>query len=142
MYTDECRNSCTSRINHDSINPTKIETIETGVTHIGSHEDYEWKASVYRLRAGFCLVLEKNPLNEIDLKTRKQILLAFQYEKMLPNRDTIELSYMYFLPKAHQIQYTEYSIANHRYSKIAWPSDSATISKPNNIIQQGLVVQI
>ena len=56
--------------------------------------------------------LSENPLPEIltrvthlsnDLLSKKQIMVKKHYEQMMPDRKKVELSYMYFVPKAHKV---------------------------------------
>jgi hypothetical protein len=74
--------------------------------------DYEHKAAAYRDKTGAYVEPASNPLREIyekvthllgDLKSKKQISVYKQYDKMMPHRQTIHLPYMYFVPKAHKV---------------------------------------
>lgn len=88
------------------------ETDKSGVFHIGSKDDYERKAIEYRTKTGAYVELSENPLPDIlskvthllnDLAAKKQITIKKQYEQMMPDRKKVELSYMYFVPKAHKV---------------------------------------
>jgi hypothetical protein len=87
-------------------------TDKSGVFHISKASDYERKAVQYRENTGAYMELPSNPLREIyekvthllgDLKSRKQISVYKQYDKMMPRRDKVHLAYMYFIPKAHKV---------------------------------------
>ena len=88
------------------------ETDKSGVFHIGSKDDYQRKAVEYRTKTGAYIELSENPLPDIlskvtrllnDLSAKKQITIKKQYEQMMPDRKKVELSYMYFVPKAHKV---------------------------------------
>ena len=66
---------------------------------------------MYRIKTSAYEELPSNPFDEIfikvvrflnHLKTTKQIM-EWQRVKMTPVRDKTELSYQYFLPKAHKV---------------------------------------
>ena len=87
-------------------------TDKSGVFHISKASDYERKAATYRENTGAYIELPSNPLREIyekvtrllgDLKSKKQISVYKQYDKMMPHRDKVHLASMYFLPKAHKV---------------------------------------
>ena len=88
------------------------ETDKSGVFHIGQASDYEKKADMYRIKTGAYEELPSNPFEEIlikvvrflnHLKATKQIM-EWQRVKMSPVREKTELSYQYFLPKAHKVK--------------------------------------
>ena len=87
-------------------------TDKSGVFHISKASDYERKAVQYRENTGAYMELPSNPLRQIyekvthllgDLKSKKQISVYKQYDKMMPHRDKVHLAYMYFIPKAHKV---------------------------------------
>lgn len=87
-------------------------TDKSGVLHIGLASDYERKAIEYRANTRAYMELSSNPLQEIfdkvthlleDLKSKKQISVYKQYDKMMPDRKKAHLAYMYFIPKAHKV---------------------------------------
>ncbi|CAF1380449.1 unnamed protein product [Rotaria sp. Silwood1] len=86
-------------------------TDKSGVFHIGSMDDYERKAVEYREKTNAYIELSENPLQDIinkvtrllnDLQLKKQILVKKHYDKMMPDRQKVELSHMYYVPKAHK----------------------------------------
>ncbi|CAF1515433.1 unnamed protein product [Rotaria magnacalcarata] len=81
-----------------------------GGLHIGSKIDYERKAAKYRDDTKAYQELSYNPLMEIFtnvtnavnvLKNDKQLTLK-NYNRLMPKRDDVRLSYMYFNPKPHK----------------------------------------
>ncbi|CAF3751880.1 unnamed protein product [Rotaria sp. Silwood1] len=86
------------------------ETDKSGVFHIGRASDYERKAIEYREKTGAYQEITDNPLKDIfrqvvqllnQLRSDNKIKV-YQQMKMMPIQNKIELSYMYFLPKAHK----------------------------------------
>lgn len=101
------------------------ETDKSGVFHIGSKEDYERKAIEYRAKTGAYVELSENPFPDIlakvtrllnDLRSKKHIMVKKHYEKMMPDRKKVELSYMYFVPKAHKVSILSFSSFIDTYS--------------------------
>ena len=87
------------------------QTDKSRVFHIGQAIDYDLKAAAYRTKTGAYIELSYNPLSEIvdkvtrllnDLRMKKQIR-AWQYKRMMPNRQKVKLGHMYFLPKSHKV---------------------------------------
>ncbi|CAM4951180.1 unnamed protein product [Rotaria socialis] len=81
-----------------------------GGLHIGNKIDYERKAAKYRDDTKPYQELSYNPLMEIFtnvtnainvLKNDKQLNLK-NYNRLMPKRDDVRLSYMYFNPKPHK----------------------------------------
>ena len=101
-------------------------TDKSGVFHISKASDYERKAATYREQTGAYMELASNPLREIyekvthllgDLKSKKQISVYKQYDRMMPHRQTVHLPYMYFVPKAHKVSmWDSISDSNRSYS--------------------------
>lgn len=87
------------------------QTDKSGVFHIARAIDYKRKAKEYREKTGAYEELTSNPLNEnffqvIQLLNKLRSanrIKEGQKVKMIPNRDKVELAYMYFLPKAHKV---------------------------------------
>jgi len=86
-------------------------TDKSGIFHIGDAIDYEKKAEAYREKTQAYIELESNPLWNVfdkvvhllnDLRSKKHIY-AWQYEKMIPKREKVELAYLYFIPKPHKV---------------------------------------
>ncbi|CAF4200954.1 unnamed protein product, partial [Rotaria magnacalcarata] len=86
------------------------ETDKSGIFHIGTSVDYEKKAEAYRQKTGAYIELDSNPLWSVfdkvilllnDLRSKKYIL-SWQLDKMMPKRDTVQLAYLYFIPKPHK----------------------------------------
>ncbi|CAF4643107.1 unnamed protein product, partial [Rotaria socialis] len=86
------------------------ETDKSGIFHIGTSVDYEKKAEAYRQKTGAYIELDSNPLRSVfdkvilllnDLRSKKYIL-SWQLDKMMPKRDTVQLAYLYFIPKPHK----------------------------------------
>ncbi|CAF2963639.1 unnamed protein product [Rotaria sp. Silwood2] len=85
-------------------------TDKSGIFHIGHAIDYEKKAEAYRQNTGAYIELEFNPLWIVfdkvvhllnDLRKKRHIL-SWQLDKMMPKRETVELPYLYFIPKPHK----------------------------------------
>ena len=86
-------------------------TDKSGIFHIGHAKDYEEKAEAYRQKTGAYIELTSDPLWTVfdkvvhllnDLRSKKHIL-AWQLDKMMPKRETVELAYLYFIPKPHKV---------------------------------------
>ena len=86
-------------------------TDKSGVFHVGSLTDYERKAREYQLKTNAYVELSSNPLMETydkvvrllnNLRSKNQIA-AWQYSKMMPNKNKIKLAYLYFIPKPHKV---------------------------------------
>ncbi|CAF3301814.1 unnamed protein product [Rotaria socialis] len=86
------------------------ETDKSGIFHIGNSVDYEKKAEAYRQKTGAYIKLDSNPLRSVfdkvilllnDLRSKKYIL-SWQLDKMMPKRETVQLAYLYFIPKPHK----------------------------------------
>ncbi|CAF4383889.1 unnamed protein product, partial [Rotaria magnacalcarata] len=86
------------------------ETDKSGIFHIGNSVDYEKKAEAYRQKTGAYIELDSNPLWSVfdkvilllnDLRSKKYIL-SWQLGKMMPKRETVQLAYLYFIPKPHK----------------------------------------
>ncbi|CAF5215472.1 unnamed protein product, partial [Rotaria magnacalcarata] len=87
------------------------ETDKSGIFHIGNSVDYEKKAEAYRQKIGAYIELDSNPLWCVfdkvilllnDLRSKKYIL-SWQLGKMMPKRETVQLAYLYFIPKPHKV---------------------------------------
>ncbi|CAF4175015.1 unnamed protein product [Rotaria magnacalcarata] len=83
---------------------------KSGIFHIGNSVDYEKKAEAYRQKTGFYIELDSNPLWSVfdkvilllnDLRSNKYIL-SWQLHKMMPEREKVQLDYLYFIPKPHK----------------------------------------
>ncbi|CAF1128678.1 unnamed protein product [Rotaria magnacalcarata] len=86
------------------------ETGKSGIFHIGNSVDYEKKAEAYRQKTGVYIELYSNPLWSVfdkvilllnDLRSNKYIL-SWQLHKMMPEREKVQLDYLYFIPKPHK----------------------------------------
>ncbi|CAF4570200.1 unnamed protein product, partial [Rotaria sp. Silwood2] len=86
-------------------------TDKSGVFHIGSLSDYERKIAEYQTKTRAYIELSENPLSDIlnkvthllnELLSKKQITVKKHYGKMMPDRNKVELSHMYYLPKVHK----------------------------------------
>ena len=93
-------------------------TDKSGIFHIGHAKDYERKAELYRQKTGAFIQLESNPLLAVfdkvvhllnDLRSKNQIR-AWQFNKMMPKRDKIQLAYLYFVPKPHKVVQLHYYV--------------------------------
>ncbi|CAF3397453.1 unnamed protein product, partial [Rotaria sp. Silwood2] len=85
-------------------------TDKSGVFHIGTTADYERKIEKYQSDTQAYVELPSNPLMDTfykvvrllnDLRTKNQIT-KWQYDKMMPDKKKIKLSYLYGLPKPHK----------------------------------------
>jgi hypothetical protein len=95
------------------------------VFHIGSKEDYERKTIKYRAKTGAYVELSENPLPDIlgkvtrllnDLCSKKHIMVKKHYEKLMPDREKVEISYMYFVRRAHKVSILPFSSFIDTYS--------------------------
>ena len=86
-------------------------TDKSGIFHIGHKKDYEQKAEAYRQKTKAYMEVSSNLLWIIfdkvvhllnDLRSKKH-LLAWQFDKMMPKREHVELAFLYFLPKPHKV---------------------------------------
>lgn len=84
---------------------------KSGVIHIGYKKDYDRKVLAYQEKTQAYIELSSNPLMETyekviqllnELRNRKQIQ-PWQYNKMLPKREKMQLAYLYFIPKPHKV---------------------------------------
>jgi hypothetical protein len=89
-------------------------TDKSGIFHIGHRKDYEEKAEAYRRKTNAYMELTTNPLWTIfekvvhllnDFRLKKHIL-AWQLDKMMPQREEVELAYLYFIPKPHKVNFS------------------------------------
>ena len=87
------------------------QTDKSGVFDIGRAIDYKRKAMEYRQKTNAYEELSSNSLNEIFYQVIQLLnklrsvnrIKERQKLNMIPNRDKVELAYMYFLPKAHKV---------------------------------------
>lgn len=87
------------------------ETDKSGVLHVGRSKDYIEKAMKYHTETGAYQELPTNPFDStltavIQLLNRLRSTNRIKEphkEKMLPQRDKVQLAYMYFLPKPHKV---------------------------------------
>jgi hypothetical protein len=86
-------------------------TDKSGIFHIDHAKDYDKKVEAHRQRTGAYIELATNPLWTVydkvvhllnDLRRRKHIR-AWQLNKMMPKREKVELTYLYFVPKPHKV---------------------------------------
>jgi len=86
-------------------------TDKSGIFHIGHKKDYEQKAEAYRQKTKAYMEVSSNPLWIIfdkvvhllnDLRSKKH-LMAWQFDKIMPKRERVELAFLYFLPKPHKV---------------------------------------
>ncbi len=84
---------------------------KSGVFHIGSKSDYDRKVLLYQDKTNAYVELPFDPLMETfynvvrllnDLNSKKQ-MRVWQYNRMMPNKEKIELAYLYFIPKSHKV---------------------------------------
>ncbi len=84
---------------------------KSGVFHIGSKSDYDRKILLYQDKTKACVELPFDPLMETfnkvirllnDLNSKKQIRV-WQYNKMMPIKEKIQLAYLYFISKSHKV---------------------------------------
>lgn len=88
------------------------QTDKSGVFHIGRSIDYQRKGMEYRQNTQAYEELSSNPLNELFFQVIQLLnrlrsvnsIREWQKLKMIPNREKIELAYMYFLPKTHKVR--------------------------------------
>ncbi|CAF2764280.1 unnamed protein product [Rotaria sp. Silwood2] len=83
---------------------------KSGVIHIGYKIDYDRKVLEYQEKTKAYVELSSNPLLDTfqkvirllnDLNSKKQIRV-WQYKKMMPSREKMQLAYLYFIPKPHK----------------------------------------
>jgi hypothetical protein len=87
------------------------ESDKSGIIHVGYKSDYDKKVLLYQEKTQAYVELSSNPLMDTfykvvhllnDLSTKRQIQ-QWQYKKMIPNKEKIELAYLYFIPKPHKV---------------------------------------
>ncbi|CAF1534730.1 unnamed protein product [Rotaria sp. Silwood1] len=86
-------------------------TDKTGVFHIGSAIDYERTVKEYQMKTNAYIELPSNPLMDTFYKVihasndlhRKRQITQWQYTKMVPDKNKIELAYLYFILKPHKL---------------------------------------
>ncbi len=86
-------------------------TDKSVIFHLGNKRDYEQKAEAYRQKTNAYIELESDPLWTVfdkvvqllnNLRSKDQSR-AWQLNKMMPKRDKVALSYLYFIPKPHKV---------------------------------------
>jgi hypothetical protein len=86
-------------------------TDKSGIFHISHASDYQQKAEAYRQKIQAYMELESNSLWTVfdkvvhllnDLRSKDHIRV-WQLEKMMPKRDKVPLTYLYFIPKPHEV---------------------------------------
>ncbi|CAF1526878.1 unnamed protein product, partial [Rotaria magnacalcarata] len=85
-------------------------TDKSAVFHVGSMPDYERKVHDYQMKTNSYVELPSNPLmvtydkvfHLLNELRSKKMILPWQYEKMLLNKNQIKLAYLYFIPKPHK----------------------------------------
>jgi hypothetical protein len=89
------------------------ETDKGGNLYVGHINEFEEKAAEYRMKTGAYEELSSSPIEDIlskvtrllnDLHVKTKQLSLQQYKKMIPNRLTVELAYMYYNPKTHKVK--------------------------------------
>ncbi|CAF1366004.1 unnamed protein product [Adineta ricciae] len=86
------------------------ESDKSGIIHIGYKSDYDDEVLLYQEKTKAYKELSSNPLMDTfyrvirslnDLCTKQQIKV-WQHKKMIPNQKTIQMAYLYFVPKPHK----------------------------------------
>ncbi|CAF2080561.1 unnamed protein product [Rotaria magnacalcarata] len=85
-------------------------TDKSGIFHIGSTLDYDEKVQRYQVKTNAYIQLSSDPLMDTfykvvsllnNLRTKQQIT-QWQHTKMMPDKNKIQLAYLYFIPKPHK----------------------------------------
>ena len=87
------------------------ETDKSNHFYVGSINEFKNKVQKYFNDTKAFIELSSNPFNEILDKViqllnhlrSKELILQWQYNKMLPNRTKSELAHLYFKPKTHKV---------------------------------------
>ncbi|CAM4973951.1 unnamed protein product [Rotaria socialis] len=97
------------------------ETDKGGNLYVGHINEFDEKSAEYRKKTGAYEELSSSPIEDIlskvtrllnDLHVKTKQLSLQQYKKMIPNRLTVELAYMYYNPKTHKNPITLRPIMN------------------------------
>ncbi|CAF4011185.1 unnamed protein product, partial [Adineta steineri] len=83
---------------------------KTGIMHIGYKSDYDKKVLLYQEKTIAYKELIYNPLIDTFFKVirvlndllRDKEIKVWQYKKMVPDQNKIQLAYLYFIPKPHK----------------------------------------
>lgn len=84
---------------------------KSGVLHIGYKSDYERKVLAYQEKTKAYVELALKPLEETFFKAvrllndliSKQLIKVWQHKRMMPEKNKLQLSYLYFVPKPHKV---------------------------------------
>ena len=84
---------------------------KSGVLHIGYKNDYERKVLAYQEKTKAYVELPSNPMEETFFKAvrllndliSKRHIKVWQHKKMMPEKNKLQLSYLYFVPKPHKV---------------------------------------
>ncbi|CAM4825035.1 unnamed protein product [Rotaria magnacalcarata] len=85
-------------------------TDKSGIFHIGSTVDYDEKIEKYQAKTNAYIQLSSDPLMNTLYKVVsllnnlriKQQITQWQHTKMMPDKNKIQLAYLYFIPKPHK----------------------------------------
>ncbi|CAF1097900.1 unnamed protein product [Rotaria magnacalcarata] len=85
-------------------------TDKSGIFHIGSTVDYDEKIEKYQAKTNAYIQLSSDPLMNTFYKVVsllnnlriKQQITQWQHTKMMPDKNKIQLAYLYFIPKPHK----------------------------------------
>ncbi|CAF5223746.1 unnamed protein product, partial [Rotaria magnacalcarata] len=83
---------------------------KSGIFHIGSTVDYDEKIEKYQAKTNAYIQLSSDPLMNTLYKVVsllnnlriKQQITQWQHTKMMPDKNKIQLAYLYFIPKPHK----------------------------------------
>jgi hypothetical protein len=86
-------------------------TDKGGNFYIGSASEFEKKVEKFFSDTNAFVELSYNPFNEIldnviqllEKLQSKKLILQWQFEKMMPDREKTELPHLYFNPKTHKV---------------------------------------